>query len=324
MGTPSANITACVVLHDDISALGSLCASLERQSQVICQFVFCLNGTDPTVRDAVIQEMPQATILERPDNPGFSGGINACMEEATGDYVFTLNADVDLDEAYVANCLAAFDSEENVGVVGGLLMRPDGLVDSAGFAMQPWMRVVDRGSGAQDHSRFSRREVVVGVCGAAALFSKVALLDIAENSRVMDEDFWMYKEDQDICLRLNAGGFVCVFEPKAQAVHQRGWAAENRREVPIQLRRHSLKNRYLLLLKHWRFPNHVRMLPLLLLFEVFLFFGLCLRDPRAMTGYAMAVRLLPKMLRKRKELKMRARNRRLGIKDESSKPFVAA
>lgn len=308
MNQGEVKVAACVVLHNDVSELPGLCRSLAQQSKPVDQTIFCLNGEAEGVRSQILDLIPNAIVFTPGSNLGFAGGVNACLAQTQCDLIFLLNPDVELDRDYVLACLKVFEEEDDVGGVGGLLIRSeDGeeCVDSAGFVMQPWLRIVDRGGGSRDVSQFCEREVVIGVCAAAALFSREALEDIAENGDVMDEDFWMYKEDQDLCLRLREAGWKVYFEPSARGRHRRGWAPERRFEVPVEIRRHSLKNRYLLLTKHWRVRPHLWTLPVLALFEIVLFLGLCLRDPKVIIGYARAVALLPKMLAKRKQLMAR-------------------
>ena len=166
----------------------------------------------------------------------------------------------------------------------------------------------DRAAGAPAEGAFSERESVDGVCAAAAVFDRAALLRVAENGEVMDEDFWMYKEDQDLCLRLREIGMRLIFEPGARAHHERGWAPErSRRDVRLEVRRHSLKNRYLILMKHWRWREHIWALPFIAGFEIFLFLALALREPRTMKGYLLALELLPRMFEKRRVLMSRVR-----------------
>ncbi|MFT7616511.1 MAG: GT2 family glycosyltransferase [Planctomycetota bacterium] len=310
-------ISACIVLHNEAGDLPALRESLGLQSCPIDQVIFCLNGDNDAVKEVTQELFPGATIIDQEQNLGFAGGINACLAATDSTYVLLLNADVVLNADYVQCCLDVFDAEEQVGGVGGILLRSkDGedCIDTAGFVMQPWLRIVDRAAGSIDLAQFHEREAVIGVCAAAAVFSRAALDQVAEAGAVMDEDFWMYKEDQDLCLRIKEAGWQVFFEPAAKGRHHRGWAPERRFDVPIEIRRHSLKNRYLLLTKHWRFGSHSWNLPILFLFEILLFVGLCLRDPKVLIGYARALALLPKMLAKRKKLIRRfSRTKKDGI-----------
>ncbi len=308
-----ASITACFVLHRSGNDLAPLLRTLERQTHPPVHLIACVNGVDDGVLARLRAMGGRTTVLHHPENPGFSTSVNACLEHVTTTHVLLINPDVELDPDYLARCLDVFEEEERVAGVSGLLLRPsenEGVetLDTAGFVTQPWMRIVDRGSGARENDIFTERESVVGVCAAATVFRMDALRDVAEEGRVLDEDFWMYKEDQDLCIRLREIGQRLIFEPAARGRHRRGWAPESRRTgIDLKIRQHSLKNRYLILLKHWRFREHVWTLPFLVAFEAFLFAALALREPKTMKGYFLALKLVPRMLEKRRALMKRVK-----------------
>ncbi len=305
------SITACFVLHESGEDLAPLLQTLEGQTRPPDHLVACVNGPEGGVLERLRALGDKVTVLHRPENPGFSTAVNACLDHVTTSHVLLINPDVELDPDYIGRCLQVFDEEERVAGVSGLLLRPSGregveTLDTAGFVTQPWMRIVDRGSGAEGNDIFTERESVVGVCAAATVFRMDSLREVAEEGRVLDEDFWMYKEDQDLCIRLREIGQRLIFEPSARGRHRRGWAPEMRRtKIGLKLRQHSLKNRYLILLKHWRFREHIWTLPFLVGFEAFLFTALALREPKTMKGYLLALRLVPRMLEKRRALMKR-------------------
>ncbi|MCB9832346.1 MAG: glycosyltransferase [Planctomycetes bacterium] len=312
MSGGNANLAVAVVLHESLGHLPTLLDGLLAQRRRPDRLVFCLNGADDGAGRYLRERCPEALLIERPDNPGFAGGMNACLAQLAGcDRVLMLNPDVVLEGDHLATLERVLDQEPRAAGVGGLLLAgPDRegrpRIDSSGFRVQPWLRIVDRGAGAADLDRYRERERVLGICAAAAMFRVAALLEVAEDGQILDEDFWMYKEDQDLCLRLGAAGWQLWFEPAARARHARGWAYGARSEVPLVLRRHSLKNRYLLLVKHWRWREQAWKLPLLLVFELALFLGLAIREPRCLAAYAMAWRLLPRAAAKRRALLRRA------------------
>lgn len=296
-------VTACAVLYDCHELIGELVESLRRQTHPPDRWIFCLNDDDPATR-AFVDAMPERPlVIGRPDNPGFAGGVNACLQVATTSHVLIVNPDVALAPDYVSVCLDRLERTPQAAGIGGLLTREEQTgecVDTAGLVASPWWRIVDRGAGSTDPQAFTEPEEVLGVCGAAALFSLDALRDVAVDGEILDEDFWMYKEDQDLCLRLREAGYTLLYEPRARGRHRRGWAPHRRASVPGELRVHSLKNRYLLIAKHWNWREHWWTLPFVAGFEAFVFCGLAVREPTTMRGYLLALKFLPRALRKRK------------------------
>ena len=308
MATEPPSISACIVLYKSYGDLATLTAGLDCQTRFPEELIFCLNGPNDGSRAFLEAWRPALKILEPQANLGFAAGVNACGGASSGDFLFLLNADVVLQPDYLEKCLATLTAPggELLAGVGGLLLRPAAagqatIVDSAGMTMQPWLRLADRGAGAEPGFFSGSGEVVVGLCAAALLLRRQALEEVAEDGQWLDEDFFMYKEDQDLCLRLNEVGWQMFFLPEARAEHRRGWAPGARKEIPLALRRHSLKNRYLLLLKHWRWSAHLWRLPFVVCFEIFLLLALLLKEPSTLKAYPMAIRRIPSVWRKRRQ-----------------------
>lgn len=296
------HVAACVVVHTHSEELERLLEFLRCLADRPHEIVVCLNSNDDALRRRLESHAAIDRLIVEPGNPGFAGGVNACFVATDQPFVWVLNPDVLPTSDYLSTCLRAMSKNPRCGAVGGLLMRSDGddtIIDSAGFVMQPWFRIVDRAAGARDVGQFEVSESVVGLCAASLLIRREAADAVAESGGVFNPDYWMYKEDQDFCLRLREQRYKCVFEPSARCVHTRGWKGGTRQDIPLQLRRHSLKNRYLLMARHISFSRDLWRLPAILVFELALLLRLLLSEPRTCAGYMMALRLLPRTIRKR-------------------------
>lgn len=305
-------VTLGLVAYRSRPHLDALFASLSRQSVRPARILVCLNGGDDGTRAFLGDRAPEALILEPGGNVGFARGMNLLIARAETAYFLAVNPDVVLADDFIERALAAMCSDPRIAAVGGKTLRPavggaPRRIDSAGHRLQPWFRVVDRGAGEIDRGRYDRFEDVVGVCAAAALYERSALLAVAEDGQVFDEDFWMYKEDVDLSFRLREAGRRVVYEPAAVATHARGFAAENRTRVDPRLRRRSFCNHHLLLWKHWSPARDFLRLPLILLFEAAAVLAMMLREPGTLAGLGDALSLRPRMIAKR-----RARRAALG------------
>jgi GT2 family glycosyltransferase len=96
---------------------------------------------------------------------------------------------------------------------------------------------------------------VFGASGAAALYRRAALEDIAYPcGEVFDERFFAYREDADLAWRLQRRGWSCLYWPAARAAHARGLQPERGRRGTKAINRLSVRNRFLLRLGNadWR------------------------------------------------------------------------
>jgi len=77
------------------------------------------------------------------------------------------------------------------------------------------------------------------------MFCRRSILDelVRKDGYIFDKSFFMYKEDIDICLRVQRLGYRIKYNPDIVVYHCRGWAKE-RVVVPYWARRMSLVNEW--------------------------------------------------------------------------------
>jgi GT2 family glycosyltransferase len=88
---------------------------------------------------------------------------------------------------------------------------------------------------------------VFGGSGAATLYRRAALEDVKyPDGQVFAESFFAYREDAELAWRLQWRGWSCLYWPKAEAAHYRGFRPEAGRRGHDVVNFHSVKNRFLL------------------------------------------------------------------------------
>ncbi|MXW03333.1 MAG: glycosyltransferase [Holophagales bacterium] len=218
------------------------------------------DGTVESLREHAGAAGFPVEVIAIDENTGFAGGLNRALESAFAsdprpEWVLSLNADAWPAADYLEQLIESarrFASEERpVGAVTGRLVRPESrLIDACGMALTRSWRHVDRGSDQADHGQYAVTERVFGGTGAATLFLGAALQDVAIDGHVLDDDFHSYREDAELCFRLQERGWQVLYEPRARAVHRRVNLARRRRGMSPEVNFHSLKNRYLLQYYH--------------------------------------------------------------------------
>ncbi|HUK13429.1 MAG TPA: glycosyltransferase family 2 protein [Thermoanaerobaculaceae bacterium] len=193
-------------------------------------------------------------VVRLADNRGFAAAANEAIRRTRAPWVLSLNPDCRLDAGYLAALVAAASGRERVGAATGLLLRAEGpslqpaeRVDSAGMKVTAGGRHLDRGAGKPVRAAWERPGWVFGASGAAALYRREALADVAYPAgEAFDESFFAYREDADLAWRLQRRGWRCLFWPAARAWHERGLRPEVRRRGTPEINRHSVRNRFLL------------------------------------------------------------------------------
>jgi len=92
------------------------------------------------------------------------------------------------------------------------------------FPSAPWTDELIR-----DHERYARRGSPDWVSGACILLRREALLRLGG----LDEGFFMYGEDIDLCRRLRDAGYELLYEPSAVVEHEGGASAPRAELLPV-------------------------------------------------------------------------------------------
>ena len=184
---------------------------------VVCQ------PPDDGTAEAVRREFPEVRVIENRENNGFAGGNNVGMRSALdggADYVFLLNNDTTVAPDLLEPLVALAGSDGRIGIVGPKMLyhgEPD-TIWSAGARIDARARVTRMGDGEKDDAggqAEAPRDVdfIVG-CG---LLARRAVL---EEIGLLDEQFFLYFEETDLCARARRAGWRVVYQPAARLWHK--------------------------------------------------------------------------------------------------------
>jgi GT2 family glycosyltransferase len=261
----SQTVAICIVTHDSAADLPgcfeSIAALDHRPLEIVVVDCASRDGSLEVARAHAPGGIPfQAIGLA--ENRGFAGGMNEALARTQAPWVLSLNADARPAPDYVTrllDCVRAHP-EVRIGAVTGRLIRPSQprRLDACGMALTRNWRHLDRGSGEVDRGQWSVPERVFGATGAASLFRREALDDVAVEGEVFDSRFHSFREDAELCFRLRERGWEVAYEPAALCEHRRFNLPERRSAMPAAVNLHSLKNRYLLRIYHQTGGNLLR------------------------------------------------------------------
>ncbi len=195
------------------------------QEEVLVRYID--NGSNDESVSLVKEYLPQADIIELPENKGFSVAHNIGLKRCTTSYVLIHDPDVTIEWAGIKKLVNELDKNKDVAAVQGKLLRPEAtgdkmIIDSAGIELTITLNGRDRGANEVDEGQYNKKKDIVAVTGSCALFRMKALHSVKYNeSEFFDEKFFAYKEDVDLGWRLNNGGWKVLYVPVAVGVHRR-------------------------------------------------------------------------------------------------------
>ncbi len=243
----SQSVSVIIVNYNAGELLANCVASALGQS---AEIIIVDNASADFSVDAVASKWPHIKIIKNNSNLGFAAACNIGASSATGAYFLFLNPDCVLDADAVPSMLTAADSMENVGMVGGLLVNPDGTEQGGGrrAVPTPWRSFV-RATGL---SRFADRWPrlfydfhlyklplpaapieVEAISGACMLVPRHAMEKVGS----WDEGYFLHCEDLDLCMRFRRMDWKVLFDPGARVVHEKG-ACSHHRPIFVEWHKH--------------------------------------------------------------------------------------
>ncbi len=270
-------------------------------------------STDDTARLANEHGARHLHLRER---VSWAAANNAGIVAAQGDSVLLLNADCFLEPGFLAAARPHLERDERVGMVTPKLIRTTGgqqadhldAVDCVGM-------VVDRRrkNNLAGHGRPSLAYDTAGPSfgpdGAAALYRRAMLDDVAVDGMPLDEAFEKWAVDVDLAWRAQILGWGGVYEPAAVAYHVRSYSPSTRAGMPERDRRVQFRNRYLMMVKNDTLQDVKGDMPRIAAYEVAAFGYALARERHLLGAYRELRTLLPTARRQRSEIQARRRAR---------------
>lgn len=164
---------------------------------------------------------PRYETLRLSQNMGWSGGNNAGMAralEAGADYIFLLNNDTHTAPDAVEKLVAMAESLPEAGALAPKMLLFDypAVLNSVGLEASLAGAAWDRGVGRLDAPEWNTPTQVIGVCGGACFLRAAAL----RQTGLLPEDFEIYLDDLDLCLRLWNAGYSIWTCPESVVRHK--------------------------------------------------------------------------------------------------------
>lgn len=237
-------VSAIIVNYNAGRLLNDTVNSLLSSSYITRIIVVDNDSRDNSMRN--IEELAvvdsRIVCIRNNKNLGFAKACNiGIAADGESDYLFFVNPDCIVDENAVSKLLSCIKSSPVVGMVGPLILNPDGTEQAGGrrSVPTPWRSFV-RTSGLSWFSKFSPRIFsdfilhkqplpensieIEAISGSCMLIKRKALLDVG----YLDAGYFLHCEDLDWCMRFYEKGWKIMFVPDASVIHYKGVCSKER------------------------------------------------------------------------------------------------
>lgn len=259
---PRPKVAIIVVSHNTRDLLITCISSVVESTQGDdIEIVVVDNASADGSYEAVCRLYPQAIAIRNEVNIGFAAACNQGIRATSAPFILLLNSDAQLtSQAFRTLCdCMSFD---RCGAAGCKLVNAEGteLVSVRNF-LTPFNQALElTGLTTRLRSRRLCRTCqptiskegldcsVDWVEGSCVILRGAALDELG----LFDERFFMYSEDEDLCMRLKQRGWSVCYSAAGSAVHHGGAStAQNR----IEMLRHFYSSQVLFLFKHGGFAS---------------------------------------------------------------------
>lgn len=310
-------ISVVVISYNSERFLEENLTSLIRQPVKFKEIIVVDNhSSDNSVKiiETFEKESPEIRKIALDYNSGYAKGANIGIRETRSDLVLVANADIILDNRFNERVLRKFEEDTELSLLSPLILRFDReTVDSAGQTYSKALHPSEIGFNQPVADVDIREKPVFSVCGAATVFRRdvLEILKQEPGGDYYDEDFFIFWEDFDIGWRAQLLGKKTLFYPEARVYHFRSatlernfWARFSLALArPAFIKYHLVKNRYLTLIKNFRFKQFYWTIPFIIFKDIIWVGLLTFRSPKIIINLMKSGKYIKRAFAKRKRLK---------------------
>ncbi|MBI2865688.1 MAG: glycosyltransferase family 2 protein [Chloroflexi bacterium] len=206
---------------------------------VLAEAIVVDNGSADGSREMVAAGFPQVRLIANDENRGFAAANNQGMRIASGRYILLLNSDTVVRGRAIATLVEFLDAHPAAAVASAQLENPDGTHQDSAFRFPGLLMTFfdffpinhrlrsSRLNGRYPRPKDGRPFEIDHPLGACMMVRQEAIADVG----LLDEQFFMYCEEVDWCLRMKTKVWRVYCVPEARIVHYGGQSARQVRSV---------------------------------------------------------------------------------------------
>lgn len=221
--------------------------SLLQSASVARVYIVDNASDDASLAFLELTQTGRVTVIRNTANIGFAAACNVGLARSTSESVLLLNPDCRVLEGAVEYLIKWLRSDARVGMVGPLLLNPDGSEQAGGRRKFPMPRlVIERAIAATWLGQYlptrrgpfseplpSQAAAVEAISGACMMVRRASATAVGP----LDEGYFLHCEDLDWCMRFHQQGWRVLFVPEARVIHVKG-VSSRRRPLAAEYHKH--------------------------------------------------------------------------------------
>lgn len=220
-----------IIVNYNVTPLLRAClSSIKKHIQNIDYEVIIIDNKSPdTSWKDLIYEFPIFHFIASEENLGFSKANNLAIKQAKGEYILLLNPDTELEDQQMENILHFAAQQKNFGCLGVRMHDNNGVFLPESKRRVPtvfnsfeklFFHLKKNNAKSYYRNDISEQEIaeIEIITGAFLLVKK----SVYEKIGGLDERYFMYGEDIDLCYTFLQNGYQNWYYGKMSILHHKG------------------------------------------------------------------------------------------------------
>lgn len=212
------------------------------------------NASADNSTQMVRERFPEVHVLENRENVGFARANNQAIQRCTGKYVLLLNPDTLVQPAALQALVEFLEKHPQAGAGGARIHNPDGSLQISSHPRPTLFRELWRMFHLDSLSPYAAYPLTkwdpdqpqeVDVLTGACLLLRKQVLD---RVGFLDEDYFMYSEEVDLCYRIQRAGWHLYWVPQAEVMH---FGGQSTQQAPTEMFLNLYHSKIIYFRKHY-------------------------------------------------------------------------
>lgn len=237
------NVTVVIVSYNVAALLDACLDSIKKGTGLSYEIIVVDNNSKDSSVEMVKKKHPDVVLINNETNAGFAKANNQAFRGAKGRYIFMLNPDTIVLENAIDKLVQFMDTHPAAGACGPKNLNPDGSLQyNCCHFPDIWIRLAWHfhlrrlfprnrlfGRERMTYWDYGDTRQVDWIAGCSLMIRSEAL----EQVGLLDENYFMYTEETDLCFQMKKAGWSTLYYPDSAIIHYGGQSslAQNKEKV---------------------------------------------------------------------------------------------
>jgi GT2 family glycosyltransferase len=214
------------------------------------------NGSTDGSQEIILRRHSEIILIENKENLGYAKGNNTGIKFAlknNADYVWLLNNDTVVDPHALVSMIIVAEKDPKIGIIGSKIyyFGESKKIWFAGAQIDWWKGISKHiGMNEIDVGKYNYVKEVDRVIGCSMLVKK----EVCKQVGLFDENYFIYVEEVDLCVRARKYGFKCLIVPSSIVYHKGGVSVSKIGNWEKVFNYYNTRNFLYLIKKSFNFP----------------------------------------------------------------------